>query len=299
MGKLSLVIWRIAHPALRGDLNEVKVDFTLKERDEKHCTGSVILKAVPLTFATCEELKGVGIGNRIALCLTRLTGPGHKFNPIAYDDCETAKESRRDNLHLHLESALHGDMQRVNAIYHLINGPVLPAAKKRDPQAILKWLLFNKLLIGRGLWDLEKDEEKGISTPGLSESVAEEVEVRSSGALAQVSTFFLQLYQADLGPYLFQSQLRTDNNLIYLVREQLVIHMDLLYVLMYLFGASEQGMGVDVVSRGERVVLDNILKLSQTGGYTCEGRTLNGSCGNTGSGAGVASRLPGIDNIQE
>ncbi|KAF5548331.1 hypothetical protein FPHYL_9946 [Fusarium phyllophilum] len=150
--------WRAAHRALRGDLNKVKVTFTLKERDEKHQTGLVVWEAVPLTFATCEELKGIEIRNRIALGLTRPpAGLGHDFDPIAYDDYETAKDGRRENLQLHLESGLHGDTQRVGGIFRLSNGPALPTTMKSDPLAVLKRLMFNEVLIGKGLWDLEKD----------------------------------------------------------------------------------------------------------------------------------------------
>ncbi|KAF5233165.1 hypothetical protein FANTH_12641 [Fusarium anthophilum] len=152
--------WRAARRALRGDLNKIKVEFTLKTRDEKHQTRMIVWEAVPLTYATCKELAGVDIRNRIALGLTRPTGLGHDFNPIAYDDYETAKESRRDNIHLQLESGLHGDMQRVNGIYALSSGPVFPAAKKLDPLAVRKRLVFNEVLIGKGLWDLEKEGVK-------------------------------------------------------------------------------------------------------------------------------------------
>ncbi|KAF5663473.1 hypothetical protein FDENT_13119 [Fusarium denticulatum] len=173
--------WRAAHRALRGDLNKVRVRFTWKERDEKKRddkdrdqksrdgkdrdkkgrTGLVIWEAVPLTFATCDELNGVEIRNRIALGLTRpSSGPGHDFIPIAYDDYETAKESRRENLQLRLESGLHGDTQRVNGIFRLSNGPALPTTMKSDPLAVLKRLVFNEVLIGKGLWELEKDGVK-------------------------------------------------------------------------------------------------------------------------------------------
>ncbi|KAG5821598.1 hypothetical protein H9Q74_000056 [Fusarium xylarioides] len=153
--------WRAAHRALRGDLNKVRVRFTLKNRDENHKTGLVVWDAVPLTFATCEELNGIEIRNRIALGLTRpFAGPGRDFNPIAYDDYEKAKEGRRENLQLRLESGLHGDTLRVNGIFSLSNGPVFPTVMKSDPLAILKRLVFNEILIGKGLWELEKDGVK-------------------------------------------------------------------------------------------------------------------------------------------
>ncbi|QGI60792.1 hypothetical protein CEK26_004762 [Fusarium fujikuroi] len=79
----------------------------------------------------------------LALGLTRPTGPRHIFNPIVYDDYETAKESRRDNLHLYLESGLYGDMQRVNAIYHSSNRPVF--------QTFLKQTVFNFLFNKRAI----------------------------------------------------------------------------------------------------------------------------------------------------
>ncbi|KAF5644461.1 hypothetical protein F52700_2460 [Fusarium sp. NRRL 52700] len=98
--------WRAAHRALRGDLNKVKVRFTLKDRNEKgldendrekkHKTGLVVWEAVPLTIATCDELSNIDLRNRIPLGLTR--PPSHNFNPITYDDYETAKESRRENV---------------------------------------------------------------------------------------------------------------------------------------------------------------------------------------------------------
>ncbi|KAG4283192.1 hypothetical protein FPRO06_09865 [Fusarium proliferatum] len=153
--------WRAAHRALRGDLNKVKVRFTLKDRGENHSAGLVVWDAVPLTFATCEALKGVDIQNRIALGLTRpSTGPGHDFNPIAYDDYETAKQSRRENLQLRLESGLHGDTLRVNGIHSLSNGRVFPSTMKADPLATSKRLMFNELLVGKGLWDLAKEGVK-------------------------------------------------------------------------------------------------------------------------------------------
>ncbi|KAF5533609.1 hypothetical protein FNAPI_12626 [Fusarium napiforme] len=153
--------WRAAHRALRGDLNKIRVKFTLKDRDDKGKTGLVVWEAVPLTFATSEELKDVEIRNRIALGLTRPSaGPGHKFNPIAYDDYEKAKDGRRENLQLRLESGLHGDTQRVNGIFSLSNGPAFPTVMKNDPLAILKRLVFNEVLTGKGLWELEKDGVK-------------------------------------------------------------------------------------------------------------------------------------------
>nr|RBQ85985.1 hypothetical protein FVER53263_06599 [Fusarium verticillioides] len=159
--------WRAAHRALRGDLNKVRVRFTLKERDEKkRKNGLVVWEAVPLTFATCDELNGVEIRNRIALGLTRPSaGPGHDFIPIAYDDYETAKEFRRENLQVRLESGLHGDTQRVNGIFSLSNGPVFPTVMKNDHLAILKRLVFNQVLIGKGLWELEKDGVKTTLPP--------------------------------------------------------------------------------------------------------------------------------------
>ncbi|KAF5967313.1 hypothetical protein FCOIX_12024 [Fusarium coicis] len=111
-----------------------------------------------LTQTHVQDLNGVKIRNRIALGLARPSArQGHDFNPIAYDDYETAKESRRENLQLRLESGLHGDTQRVSGIFSLSNGPVFPTVMKNDPLAILKRLVFNEVLTGKGLWGLEKD----------------------------------------------------------------------------------------------------------------------------------------------
>jgi hypothetical protein len=151
--------WRAARRALRGDLNKIEVEFTRKQRDGEHRSGPVTWKAVHLTYATGDELNGIDIHNRIPLGLIRPAKglDGHDFCPIAHKDYETAKESRRDNLRLLLQSGLHGDTERVGAVHALSHGRMFPLVMKIDHFSNLKRLLFNELLIGKGLWDLQKD----------------------------------------------------------------------------------------------------------------------------------------------
>ncbi|KAF9769124.1 hypothetical protein IL306_013516 [Fusarium sp. DS 682] len=152
--------FRAARRALRGDLNKIEVTFLEKQRHDKKVSGPVTWEAVHLTFGASDCLRGVNVKDRIPLGLIRPAKgqPGHNFSPIAHNDYASAKEARRDNLQLCLQSGLEGDISRVQAINRLSHSPIVPPVLKSDPFVRYKKLIFNELLIGKGLWDVQKAE---------------------------------------------------------------------------------------------------------------------------------------------
>jgi hypothetical protein len=152
---------RAVFRALRGDKNKMSITF---QREHKVPGGKrfepVTWEAVHLYFGASDELIGVNVRNSIPLGIIRPEKgkPGHNFRPIAYEEYHTIKDkSPRDAVTLNLRVNLHGDELRVGAINRLNSPEVWPSLMKDDPLVFRKQAVFNELLIGKGLWNLQRE----------------------------------------------------------------------------------------------------------------------------------------------
>ncbi|CAG1981541.1 unnamed protein product [Fusarium graminearum] len=147
--------WRAARRALHGDASKLEVTF----KPSKDVPWSVSWEASHLTFASSDHLRGVDLKRRLPLLLKRLedNSRSHKFCPFSYPKYEgTGDDLKRSTVVFHCHLNLHSESLRVFAINHLSSPKISPSTMEADPRASSKQAIFNELLIGQGLWSLQK-----------------------------------------------------------------------------------------------------------------------------------------------
>ncbi|CAF3620242.1 unnamed protein product [Fusarium graminearum] len=147
--------WRAARRALHGDA--IKLELTFKP--SKDVPWSVSWEASHLTFASSDHLRGVDLKRRLPLLLKRPedNSRSHKFCPFSYPKYEgTGDDLKRSTVVFHCHLNLHSESLRVFAINHLSSPKISPSTMEADPRASSKQAIFNELLIGQGLWSLQK-----------------------------------------------------------------------------------------------------------------------------------------------
>ncbi|RFN50465.1 hypothetical protein FIE12Z_5228 [Fusarium flagelliforme] len=145
--------WRAARRALRGDASKLWVSF-------KYSKGQA-WEAVHLTFATSDHLAGVDCKRRLPLLLTRPDEkqPDYTFCPVSHPNYKTAKTTTERNIvALQWRLSLHNEERRVFAINRLSSLEVSPSLMAKDSYAFIKQAVFNELLVGKGLWSLQKQD---------------------------------------------------------------------------------------------------------------------------------------------
>ncbi|KAI6747699.1 hypothetical protein HG531_008241 [Fusarium graminearum] len=147
--------WRAARRALHGDASKLEVTF----KPSKDVPWSVSWEASHLTFASSDHLRGVDLKRRLPLLLKRPedNSRSHKFCPFSYPKYEgTGDDLKRSTVVFHCHLNLHSESLRVFAINHLSSPKISPSTMEADPRASSKQAIFNELLIGQGLWSLQK-----------------------------------------------------------------------------------------------------------------------------------------------
>ncbi|RGP77295.1 hypothetical protein FLONG3_4593 [Fusarium longipes] len=150
--KFSFKHWRAARRALGGDATKLEITFSSSQ--------GVTWEAFHLTFASTDHLQGVDCDRRLPLLLTRpaKNEPGHGFSPISHSDYKgTDGRSQRNMVRFRCHLSLHSDMLRVSAINRLSRPNILPSVMEEDSLAYTKQSIFNEMLIGKGLWELQKE----------------------------------------------------------------------------------------------------------------------------------------------
>ncbi|CZS75038.1 unnamed protein product [Fusarium graminearum] len=128
-------------------------------KPSKDVPWSVSWEASHLTFASSDHLRGVDLKRRLPLLLKRPedNSRSHKFCPFSYPKYEgTGDDLKRSTVVFHCHLNLHSESLRVFAINHLSSPKISPSTMEADPRASSKQAIFNELLIGQGLWSLQK-----------------------------------------------------------------------------------------------------------------------------------------------
>ncbi|RGP69006.1 hypothetical protein FSPOR_4983 [Fusarium sporotrichioides] len=147
--------WRAARRALRGDASKLEVTF----KPPKGAAWSATWEASHLTFASSDHLSGVDLNRRLPLLLTRpeKNSRDHKFHPYSHPNYEAASEdSKRSTVTFHCHVNLRNEELRVFAINRLSSLTISPSTMEVGSCAFRKQAIFNELLIGNGLWPLQK-----------------------------------------------------------------------------------------------------------------------------------------------
>lgn len=147
--------WRAARRALWGDASKLEVTF----KPSQGAPWSVSWEASHLTFASSDHLRGVDLKRRLPLLLKRPedNSRSQKFCPFSYPKYEgTGDDLKRCTVAFRCSLNLHSEALRVSAINNLSSPNILPATMEADPRAFSKQAIFNELLIGGGLWSLQK-----------------------------------------------------------------------------------------------------------------------------------------------
>ncbi|OBS20115.1 hypothetical protein FPOA_11837 [Fusarium poae] len=147
--------WRAARRALRGD--SCKLDITFKPT--KGAAWSVTWEASHLTFASSDHLHGVDLERRLPLLLKRPVdgSRSHNFCPDSSPEYEgTGDELKRSIVKFRCHLNLNNEAMRVSAINYLSNPNIWPSAMESVDRAFIQQTIFNELLIGQGLWPLQK-----------------------------------------------------------------------------------------------------------------------------------------------
>ncbi|KAF5231409.1 hypothetical protein FAUST_9272 [Fusarium austroamericanum] len=147
--------WRAARRALRGDASKLEVTF----KPSQGVPWSVSWEASHLTFASSDHLRGVDLKRRLPLLLKRPEDNSHsqKFCPFSYPKYEgTGDDLKRSTVAFRCSLNLHSEALWVSAMNNLSSPNILPATMEADPRAFSKQAIFNELLIGEGLWSLQK-----------------------------------------------------------------------------------------------------------------------------------------------
>ncbi|KAL4728823.1 hypothetical protein ACLX1H_003222 [Fusarium chlamydosporum] len=166
--------WRAARRALRGDASKLEVTFK--------SSNDVTWEAFHLTFASSDHLAGVDCKRRLPLLLTRpaKNQHGHKFSPVSHARYKGTNEgSRRNTVTFRCLISLYNEELRVSAINRLSSLDISPSLMKEDPFSFTKQAIFNDLLIGKGLWSLEK-EGVSVQIPTFDLFNGIPIEVRDS-----------------------------------------------------------------------------------------------------------------------
>ncbi|KAK6709687.1 hypothetical protein SNK04_010635 [Fusarium graminearum] len=123
--------WRAARRALHGDASKLEVTF----KPSEDVPWSVSWEASHLTFASSDHLRGVDLKRRLPLLLKRPedNSRSHKFCPFSYPKYEGTGDDLKRSTSEHLARNDGG-----------------------RPRAFSKQAIFNELLIGGGLWSLQK-----------------------------------------------------------------------------------------------------------------------------------------------
>ncbi|KAJ4015449.1 hypothetical protein NW752_006912 [Fusarium irregulare] len=151
--------WRAARRALKGNASKLVVTF----KSPKYAAW----EAFHLTFSSSDHLAGVDCDRRLPLLLTRPEEkqPGHDFTPFSYPNYKaTDKTSKRNIVTLQCQTNLHGEERRVSAINRLSSLEISPSSMATDSHAFIKQAVFNELLVGKGLWSLQK-QGINVQTP--------------------------------------------------------------------------------------------------------------------------------------
>ncbi|CAG7564909.1 unnamed protein product [Fusarium equiseti] len=87
-------------------------------------------------------------------CLSPLRRPAQSFRHLNYKAAK--KTTERNIVALQWRLSLHNEERRVFAINRLSSLEISPSSMVTDSHAFIKQAVFNKLLVGKGLWSLQK-----------------------------------------------------------------------------------------------------------------------------------------------